>query len=289
MLNALTKQLASLVLKPGGRPAARTLSSLSQNNSVGGSGLLNCAAKKSSTQQTSIIAVTQQPLVRSFTSTPPLEKSAAPDIPANMPKNFVITDATGRKFAALDLLKPSTKKLKPKIIRRRIEKLKTYLGEEKNIRHSPWRLGLICKHVAGMPLQEALTQLEYLNKVKAPLVQKVLKRTSNLADIRHGLQPSQLEVAECFATHGTHLKRMKLMGRGRTGTLHHRFSHMRVVLREIDFALKIYTARSMGEKKRWIELQMRAQEDFESRKADRDELESLERQAALKQKERENK
>ena len=39
--------------------------------------------------------------------------------------------------------------------------------------------------------------------------------TANFADIRHGLQPSQLEVAECFVTKGTPLKRIKPMARGR--------------------------------------------------------------------------
>ena len=205
---------------------------------------------------------------------------------SNIPSNSIITDASGRRYATMDLLKPSTRKLKPRIIRKRLEVLKTYEGKEKNIRTSPWRLALVCRHVAGMPLQEALTQLAFLNKRQAPLVQKVLKRTSNLADIRDGLQMSQLEVAECFSTKGSHLKRMKFHGRGRMGIMHHKFAHMRVVLREIDFALKIYMAKTVGEKKRWIERQLTAQEDYAASKAERDELERLERLAALKQKEK---
>lgn len=200
--------------------------------------------------------------------------------------NEVITDSSGRKFTFVELNPP--KKLKPKVIRRRLEKLRIYEGKQKEIRHSPWRLQLICRHVAGLPLEDALTHLEFLNKVKAPLVQKVLKRTSNLADIRDGLQPSQLEVAECFATHGKHLKRIKIMGRGRHGTMHHRYSHMRVVLREIDFPLKIYTAKTVNEKKKWLEHQLRAQADYDAAKAKRDELKRLERMAELKQKEKEN-
>jgi large subunit ribosomal protein L22 len=227
---------------------------------------------------------------RSFVCSPICLKSAAPAAAAAdiyvPPQNAIITDAAGRQFLTADLLKPSTRKLKPKVIRKRLEQCKTYEGKEQNIRHSPWRLQLICRHVAGMPFQDAMTELEFLNKRFAPLVQKVLKRTSNLADIRHSLQPSQLEVAECFATQGVHLKRMKLMGRGRQGIMHHKFSHMRVVLREIDFALKIYMARTPSEKKRWIERQLVAQEDYKAARADRDELEQLERMAALKQKEK---
>lgn len=126
----------------------------------------------------------------------------------------VVTSDDGRQFAVLEH-GGYTPKLKPHIVKRRINRLRTYEGKERDIRHSPWRLNLVCQFAAGLPLEEAIQQLEFSKKSKAPLVQKVLRRTSNLADIRHGLQPSQLEVAECFATHGKHLKRMKLMARGR--------------------------------------------------------------------------
>lgn len=130
-----------------------------------------------------------------------------------------------------------------------------------------------------MPLQEALTQLEFSKKGKAPLVQKVLQRTANLADIRHGLQPSQLEVAECFATKGTPLKRIKIMGRGRFGRMERKHSDMRVVLREIDFKLRIYQAPSVNQKKKWFLLQQQAERDAARAQAKREEEERLERQA----------
>lgn len=126
----------------------------------------------------------------------------------------IVTSPDGRQFAVIDMPQ-STPKLKPYIVKRRLNRLRTYEGKERDIRHSPWRLNLVCQFAAGLPLEEALRQLEFSKKSKAPLVQKVLKRTANLADIRDGLQPSQLQVAECFATHGKHLKRMKIMGRGR--------------------------------------------------------------------------
>lgn len=124
----------------------------------------------------------------------------------------VVTGDDGRQFAVVHT---SRRKLKPKIVRRRLERMKIYEGKERDIRYSPFRLNLICRLVAGMPLVEALEQLQFCSKDKAPLVQKVLKRTSNLADIRDGLQMSQLEVAECFATHGHHIKGFRPMGRGR--------------------------------------------------------------------------
>lgn len=106
-------------------------------------------------------------------------------------------------------------KVKPFIFKRRRVQLKTYIGNMKDIRHSPWRMNLVCQFAAGQTVPEALKQLMFCQKKLAPTVAKVIRRTSNLADIKHGLQPSQLEVAECFATHGKHLKRLKIMGRGR--------------------------------------------------------------------------
>ena len=106
-------------------------------------------------------------------------------------------------------------KVKPFIIKRRIKQLRTYIGDEKNVRHSPWRMNLVCQFAAGLTVPEALKQLMFCQNRMAPLVAKVIRDTANVADRRDGLQPSQLEVAECFSTHGTHLKRLKIMGRGR--------------------------------------------------------------------------
>ena len=210
----------------------------------------------------------------------------------SVPLNTIITDPFGKKFIVSDLIGKSTsirnpnKKIPPKVVRKRVERLKTYVGTQKSIRHSPWRLQLICRHVAGMPLTEAMTQLEFLDKRMAPLVQTVLKRTSNLADIRHGIPMSQLEVAECFTTPGSHLKRNKIMGRGRFGVMHHKISHLRVVLREIDFCLKLYQARTPSEQKNWLEQYMMGQRDYEAAKVERDALDALERMAAMQQQEK---
>lgn len=179
-------------------------------------------------------------------------------------------------------IKSNFKKVKPGIVNRRISKLKTYVGTEKNIRHSPWRLNLICQLSAGLTLLEAIKQLEFCEKAFAPLVQKVLQRTSNLADIRDGIQQCQLEVAECFATQGHHLKRMKIHGKGRTGIMHHKHSHMRVILREIDFPLKIYQAPTLNQKRKWVKLQIEAREEFLNAKKERDELLALKQEAQKK-------
>ena len=126
----------------------------------------------------------------------------------------IVTDDFGQQYGML-LDTRKLPKLKPSIVKRRLSKLHSYVGQEKDIRHSPWKLNLVCQLAAGLPLEDALTQLEFCDKKNAELVARVLKRTSNLADIRHGIQISQLEVVECFTTPAMRLKRIKFMGRGR--------------------------------------------------------------------------
>lgn len=60
--------------------------------------------------------------------------------------------------------------------------------------------------------------------------------------------------------------------------MHHKFSHVRVVLREIDFPLKIYQQKSMNQKKKWLLHQQRAKKDAETANAKREELIQLEKQ-----------
>lgn len=210
---------------------------------------------------------------RSESTTAASEVQTAPTLTAPQ----IIHAEDGRRFAAFDMQKHP--KLKPHIVKRRLDRMRTYVGQQKNIRHSPWKLNLICNLVSGLPLPEALTQLEFCQKSKAPLVQKVLRRTANLADIRDGLQISQLEVAECFATKGTPLKRIKTMGRGRSGRMEHKHSHIRLVLREIDFKLRIYQAPSLNQKKKWFLLQQQAERDGARASAEREEVKRLEREA----------
>jgi hypothetical protein len=53
---------------------------------------------------------------------------------------------------------------------------------------------------------------------------------------------------------------------------------MRVVLREIDFPLKIYQARTAGQKQYWFLLQQQAAQDAARATAERQEMERLQRE-----------
>ena len=60
--------------------------------------------------------------------------------------------------------------------------------------------------------------------------------------------------------------------------MHHKFSHIRVVLREIDFKLKIYQAKSLNQKRKWLAHQIRADRDGEKAKVKREEMQRLMKQ-----------
>ncbi len=65
--------------------------------------------------------------------------------------------------------------------------------------------------------------------------------------------------------------------------MHHKFSNMRVVLREIDFPLKVYQAPTMAEKRLWLERYKRAKRQFGEALQQREELERLEKAAKERQ------
>lgn len=191
------------------------------------------------------------------------------------PARPLVVEKDGKSFLLLDTRRF---KLKPRIIRKRLEKMKNYIGKERDIKYSPQRLNIICQLVRDMTVPQAIEQLAYQKKEKSPLVSEILQRTAKLAHQRDGLPMSCLEVAECFATPATSLKRIMIMGRGRTGRMTRRRSHLRVRLREIDFPLRIVLAPSVNQKKQWFLRQQQAEYEKEQLRKEREEINQLQSQ-----------
>ena len=194
-------------------------------------------------------------------------------------ENSRVTTPTGQEYVIFEPPK-FCGKLKPHIVKRRLARMRTYVGGQQKIRHSEWRANLVCQMVAGLTLDDALLQLAFSPKKMAPYIDKTLREIARRADRLDGLQTSQLEVAECFATKGTPIKKIKYHGKGGFGKMEHRFAHFRVVLREIDFKLRIYQARSLNQKKKWFRRQQHAAEEYHKSQVLRDELDDLRRQEA---------
>lgn len=68
--------------------------------------------------------------------------------------------------------------------------------------------------------------------------------------------------------------------------MHHKHSHISLVLREIDFPLRIYQQKSLNQKKKWMFHQQRANKDAEAAKTKREELDRLLKQQEAQLEER---
>ncbi|KAG1710825.1 hypothetical protein DVH05_013550 [Phytophthora capsici] len=102
------------------------------------------------------------------------------------------------------------------------------------IRASPRKLTYLAQQIRGLSANEAILQMKFSPKRKAEIFQKTVQNAINLADIKYQIEPENLKVAECFVNKGTYLKRLRIMGRGRSGVMHHPHTHLTVVLREFD-------------------------------------------------------
>ncbi|CAM9138256.1 unnamed protein product, partial [Heterosigma akashiwo] len=102
--------------------------------------------------------------------------------------------------------------------------------QETGIRVSPWKLNLVAKQVRNLTVQEAYAQTLYSKKHQARNVYKTLAKAATEMEERYGLLPEELMVAEAFATMGTRMKRVRIMGRGYHGVEHRKFAHLTVRL-----------------------------------------------------------
>lgn len=64
--------------------------------------------------------------------------------------------------------------------------------------------------------------------------------------------PEELHVKEILVTKGMAQKRMRIMGRGRTGFGYKRWSHVTMKVEVINFDEKILKSKSIDEQKLWI-------------------------------------
>ena len=69
--------------------------------------------------------------------------------------------------------------------------------------------------------------------------------------MQHDAIPEEMVVHEVMVTKGMATKKMRIMGRGRTGFGYRRYSHVTVKLEKIDFDQKIKSERAQNQKKKW--------------------------------------
>lgn len=102
----------------------------------------------------------------------------------------------------------------------------------KYIRLSPRKAGQVVDLIRGKKLAEALNILQYTPNLGTEVVEKVVRSAAANAEHNHGMDVSQLYVAEAYVGQGPSLKRVMPRARGRADRIRKRMSHITVVLRD---------------------------------------------------------
>ena len=125
--------------------------------------------------------------------------------------------------------------------------------KHERVRHSPRKLNLIAKLVRRLWVPDALAQLQFTPKRFAPTVAAAIERCAQRAAAQHELVPEELEIERCFVTPAPFMKRLKIMGRGRSGTIRKRSGHLNVTVAAVDFEAKIRDAHNPRQRRKWEE------------------------------------
>ena len=101
---------------------------------------------------------------------------------------------------------------------------------------SPQKLNLVAQLIRGKKVSAALADLTFSRKRIALDVRKTLESAVANAENNHQLDVDALVVAEAHVGKSIVLKRFRARARGRVGHIQKRFSHLTIVVREIEEA-----------------------------------------------------
>ena len=104
----------------------------------------------------------------------------------------------------------------------------------KMLRVSPQKLNLVAQLIRGKKVASALADLEFSRKRIAKDVRKCLESAIANAENNHDLDVDDLVVAEAHVGKALVMKRFSPRGRGRVGKILKPFSHLTIVVREIE-------------------------------------------------------
>ena len=102
------------------------------------------------------------------------------------------------------------------------------------IRISPQKLNLVAGMIRGKKVATALAELEFSRKRIAGQVRKTLESAIANAENNHDLDVDSLIVAEAHVGKALVMKRFKPRARGRVGRIEKPFSHLTIVVREVE-------------------------------------------------------
>ena len=104
------------------------------------------------------------------------------------------------------------------------------------LRVSPQKLNLVAGLIRGKKVATALADLEFSRKRIAKDVRKCLQSAIANAENNHQLDIDDLVVAQAHVGKGLVIKRFHARGRGRSGKILKPFSHLTIVVRQVEAA-----------------------------------------------------
>ncbi|HKA76113.1 MAG TPA: 50S ribosomal protein L22 [Pseudolabrys sp.] len=104
----------------------------------------------------------------------------------------------------------------------------------KMLRISPQKLNLVAQLIRGKKAASALADLEFSRKRIAKDVRKCLESAIANAENNHDLDVDELVVAEAHVGKALVIKRFTPRGRGRVGRILKPFSHLTIVVRQVE-------------------------------------------------------
>lgn len=104
----------------------------------------------------------------------------------------------------------------------------------RTIRVSPQKLNLVAEMIRGKKVASALADLEFSRKRIAGTVKKTLESAIANAENNHDLDVDALIVAEAYVGKSIVMKRFMARGRGRASRITKPFSHLTIVVREVE-------------------------------------------------------
>jgi len=106
----------------------------------------------------------------------------------------------------------------------------------KMLRVSPQKLNLLAQLIRGKKVATARADLEFSRKRIAKDVLKCLESAIANAENNHQLDIDDLVVAQAHVGKGLVIKRFHARGRGRSGKILKPFSHLTIVVRQVEAA-----------------------------------------------------
>ncbi len=104
------------------------------------------------------------------------------------------------------------------------------------LRVSPQKLNLVAQLIRGKKVETALADLQFSQKRIAHDVRKCLQSAIANAENNHDLDVDDLVVAEAHVGKALVMKRFHARARGRAGRVEKPFSHLTIVVRQVEAA-----------------------------------------------------